>query len=140
MIIKQISIFIENRKGRLAEVTDIIAKNGINIRALSIADTMHFGVLRIVVDDPYETEKILKANNLTVSVTAVISVSVPDKPGGLAEVLDILYENDIQVEYMYAFISKDEDKAYMIMRVEEELKAQEVLKGHGYTGLANVIG
>ena len=136
MIIKQLSIFIENKRGRLAEITDIIAKNDINIRALSIADTTNFGILRIIVDDANKVEKILKDNNMTVSITSVISICVDDRPGGLAEILKKLAEQNIDIEYMYAFVSKQIDgKAYVIMRIEEDFKAMEILKNAGYEGV-----
>jgi len=136
MIIRQISVFVENKPGRLAEITDIIAKNNINIRALSIADTTNFGILRIIVDDADQLEKILKENEITISVTGVISVCVEDRPGGLAKILKTLAAENIDIEYMYAFVSKKTaDKAYVIMRIEEELKAMEILKKAGYEGL-----
>lgn len=136
MIIKQISIFVENKPGRLAEVTEIIAKNNINMRALSLADTANFGILRIIVDDPNKVEKILKENEMTVSITSVISICVEDKPGGLAEILKILAAENIGIEYMYAFVSKQAaDGAYVIMRIEEDFKAVEILKKAGYAGL-----
>lgn len=137
MIIRQISIFIENRAGRLAEITDIIAKNNVNIRALSIADTTNFGILRIIVDEPETVEKLLKKNGMTVSITNVISVCVEDRPGGLAEILKLLAEQNITVEYMYAFVSfHTVDKAYVIMRIEEDSKAVEILKSNKYIGLS----
>ena len=136
MIIKQISIFVENKSGRLAEITDIIAKNNINIRALSIADTTNFGILRIIVDDPNKVEQILKENEITVSITSVISICVEDKPGGLAKILKTLASDNIDIEYMYAFVShQNADKAYVIMRIEEDFKAMEILKKAGYEGL-----
>lgn len=136
MIIKQISIFIENKPGRLAEVTEIIAKNNINMRALSLADTANFGILRIIVDDPDKVEKLLKENDMTVSITNVISICVEDRPGGLAEILKILAAENIGIEYMYAFVSKQvSGHAYVIMRIEEEFNAMEILKKAGYTGL-----
>ena len=136
MIIKQISIFAENKPGRLAEVTDILAKNNINIRALSLADTSNFGILRIIVDNPDKVERILKENDMTVSITGVISICVEDKPGGLAEILKILAAENIGIEYMYAFVSKQaEGSAYVIMRIEEDIKAVEILKKAGYSGL-----
>ena len=95
MIIKQISIFVENKPGRLAEITEIIAKNNINIRALSVADTTHFGILRIIVDNPEEVERILRDAGLTVSITSVITACIHDRPGGLAEVLKLLSSRDI---------------------------------------------
>jgi ACT domain-containing protein len=135
MIIKQISIFVENRRGRLAEITGIIADSGINIRALSVADTTHFGILRIIVDNPFEAERILRENNLTASLTSVVAVNVPDSPGGLHSVLKILADSDLSVEYMYhASINTDDKTACMVMRIEEDLKAQQVLAANGYTG------
>ena len=103
MIIKQISIFVENKPGRLAEITEIIAKNDINIRALSVADTTHFGILRIIVDDPEMVQRVLKEAGLTVSITSVITAAINDRPGGLAAVLKLFAAHDIQIEYMYAF-------------------------------------
>lgn len=136
MIIKQISIFIENKPGRLAEITDIIAKNNINMRALSLADTANFGILRIIVDDADKVGKILKENNITVSITSVISICVEDRPGGLSEILKLLAAENIGIEYMYAFVSKQiAESAYVIMRIEEEFKATEILKKAGYSGL-----
>ncbi|NLK40255.1 MAG: ACT domain-containing protein [Clostridiales bacterium] len=135
MIIKQISIFIENRPGRLAEITDIIAKNNINIRALSIADTTNFGILRIIVDNPELVEEKLRENNITASITSVLSVAIKDRPGGLAEVLKILSDNGIAIEYMYAFLAKKEDEAYVIMRIEKDDEAKRLLEANGYYGL-----
>jgi len=142
VIIKQISIFIENKPGRLAQITEIIAKNNINMRALSLADTTNFGILRIIVDEPDKVEKILKENEMTVSITNVISVCVEDRPGGLAEILKILAKENIGIEYMYAFVSKENGEniknagsAYVIMRIEEDLKAMEILQKAGYIGL-----
>ena len=136
MIIKQISIFVENKSGRLAEITDIIAKNNINMRALSIADTSNYGILRIIVDDPNKVEKVLKENGVTVSVTSVISICVEDRPGGLAEILKLLAAENIDIKYMYAFVSKqDGNKAYVIMRIEKDFKAMEILQNAGYAGL-----
>lgn len=132
MLIKQISIFIENRKGRLAEITEIIAKNNINLRSLSIADTSRFGVLRVIVDDPNEAEKLLKESGLTVSVTSVLSVRINDAAGGLSGVLKLLSDNGISIEYMYAFTGKSDD-AYLIMRVDNDLYASQILKEAGYS-------
>ncbi len=135
MIIKQISIFVENRQGRLAEITGIIAENNINIRALSIADTTHFGVLRIIVDDPFEAEHILRENNLAVSLTSVVAVNIEDVPGGLHKLLRLLSENDLSIEYMYhAHVKPEEKTACVVMRIEEDLKAQQILAANGYTG------
>ncbi len=135
MIIKQISIFVENKPGRLAEITEIIAKNDINIRALSVADTTHFGILRIIVDDPEMVQRVLKEAGLTVSITSVITAAIKDRPGGLAEVLKLFAAHDIQIEYMYAFIAKSENEAYVVMRIENEEEAVKLLRENGYTGM-----
>lgn len=136
MIIKQLSIFIENKPGRLSEITDIIAKNNINMRALSLADSSDFGILRIIADNTGKLGDILKENGITAKITNVISICVEDRPGGLAKILKLLAEENIGIEYMYAFISKQiADKAYVVMRVEEENKAVEILKKSGYSGL-----
>lgn len=134
MFIKQLSIFIENRKGRLAEITGILAEHNVNIKALSIADTTNFGILRIIVDDPYTVEGILRNNQITVSVTTVLGLAVEDKPGGIAAVLSLLSKNDISVEYMYGFMSKNETMAFIVIRVDDEFKSQDILKTNGYTG------
>ena len=135
MFIKQISIFVENKPGRLAEITEIIAKNNINIRALSVADTTHFGILRIIVDNPEEVERILRDAGLTVSITSVITACIHDRPGGLAEVLKLLSSRDIQIEYMYAFIAKSDNEAYVVMRIEAEDAAVKLLHDNGFTGM-----
>lgn len=135
MIIKQISIFVENKPGRLAEITGIIAKNNINIRALSVADTTHFGILRIIVDNPEEVERVLREAGLTVSITSVITACIHNRPGGLAEVLTLLADNDIAIEYMYAFIAKSDSEAYVVMRIEAETAAVQLLRAHGFEGM-----
>ncbi len=135
MIIKQISIFVENKPGRLAEITGIIAANNINIRALSVADTTHFGILRIIVDNPEEVERVLREAGLTVSITSVITACIHNRPGGLAEVLTLLADNDIAIEYMYAFIAKSDNEAYVVMRIEAETAAVKLLRDHGFEGM-----
>ncbi len=133
MLIKQLSIFIENRTGRLAEIAGILADNNINLRSLSIADTSKFGVLRVIVDDPYSVEKVLSDLGLAVSVTSVVSVKMNDQPGSLAAVLKVLADNNISVEYMYAFKGNSGD-AYVVMRVDNDLAAQNVLTKAGFKG------
>ena len=127
MKVKQISIFIENRSGRLREVTTILGDNSINIRALSLADTSDYGILRLIVDKPNETLGVLKKANFTLSETDVIAVEVSDKPGGLAHVLDVLGTAGINVEYMYAFVEKSSENAVMIFRIEDIESAIRVL-------------
>ena len=131
MFIKQLSIFVENKPGRLAEITSVLEKNNIDIRALSIADTKDFGILRLIVNNPNVAESALKQAGYTVSLTQVIAIGISDKPGGLAKAMSVLYSNHIIVEYMYAFLSKSDDTAFVILRVENNEKAIEVLQNSG---------
>lgn len=133
MLIKQISIFVENKPGRLCAVTKLLSENDIDIRALSVADTKDFGILRLIVNKPDKACEVLKAADCTVSLTNVIAIGIHDKPGGLADAMDCLYAANISVEYMYAFISKSEDQAYVILRVENNDKAVEALKEGNFT-------
>lgn len=119
MKIKQISVFLENRKGRLLEATESLAKAGINIRALSIADTSEFGILRLIVPEPERAKKVLENSNFTVRENDVIAVGVPDSPGGLAGILRILNDTGINVEYAYAFVQKSGEKAVVVLRIED---------------------
>ncbi len=129
MLVKQISVFLENKSGRLAEVTKALGQNNIDISALSIADTTDFGILRLIVNKPEEAEKVLKESGFTVSCTNVIAIAVPDKPGGLGKALEVMESESIGIEYMYAFIGKASDEALVILRVEEPERAIEVLTG-----------
>lgn len=131
MIIKQISIFVENKKGRLAEITETLAKAGANIRALSIADTTDFGILRLIVDKPDESAAALKEAGITVSVTNVIAVGIDDVPGAFSKPMRILADAEIDVEYMYAFITRKSEKAYVILRVADNDTAAKVLLDKG---------
>ena len=133
MIIKQISIFVENKAGRLAEITEAIAAAGIDIRALSIADTTDFGILRLIVDKPEAAALTLKEAGLTVSITNVIAVGIDDTPGSFSVPMRILADAGIDVEYMYAFISRDTQKAYVILRVADNDIAARVLLDKGVT-------
>ncbi len=128
MLVKQISVFLENKSGRLAEVTKILGANKVDISALSIADTTDFGILRLIVNKPEEAENILKNNGLTVSCTNVIAIAIADEPGGLATALEVLDKEAIDIEYMYAFVGKTSDEALVILRVENSEKAIEVLE------------
>ncbi|MBO5937166.1 MAG: ACT domain-containing protein [Clostridia bacterium] len=131
MIIKQISIFVENKKGRLAEITETIAKSGANIRALSIADTTDFGILRIIVDKADDAAATLKEAGITVSVTNVIAIGIDDTPGAFSVPMRILSDAGIDVEYMYAFITRKSEKAYVILRVADNDTAAKVLMDKG---------
>ena len=131
MDLKQLSIFVENKKGRLEEITGILAKEQIHIRAVSIADTTDYGILRLIVNKPDEALTALKNNGITVSITSVIAIAIDDKPGALYEAVKLLSNNDISVEYMYAFLNPTDDAACVILRVEDNEKASEVLKNGG---------
>ncbi|UCB47419.1 MAG: ACT domain-containing protein [Spirochaetota bacterium] len=131
MKIKQVSIFLENRAGRILEITEVLGQNKINIRALSLADTSDFGILRMIVDDATRTMNVLKDKGFIVKESWVVAVEVPDKPGGLASVLRILGKKDINVEYMYAFFEKPQDKALLIFRFEDPDEAVRILQENG---------
>ena len=132
MLVKQISVFLENKEGRVAQVARILSDAKINIRALSIADTTEFGILRLIVDKPQKAEEALRKESLTVSITEVIAISIEDEPGGLADALQFLHEDGISVEYIYAFISKTSHKANVILRVEDCEGAIKSLTGKGF--------
>ena len=127
MKVQQISVFLENKSGRLAELTNVLGKAAINIRALSIADTSDFGILRLIVNKPEEAFRILKDDGFSVSITDVIAVEVQDEPGGLARVLGILQSAGINIEYLYAFLEKSSNDALVVFRVEQVDEAVELL-------------
>ena len=131
MKVNQISVFLENKSGRLAAVTNLLAENNVNIRALSIADTSDFGILRIIVDRPDLAFQTLKDAGFSVSMTEVIGVEMPDKPGGRAGVLENLEAGSFNIEYMYAFIGRGDNGAMVIIRVEEPERAISYLKEKG---------
>jgi len=130
MKVEQLSIFLENKTGRLAEVTKALAGQNINIRALSLADTSDFGILRLIVDRTEEAKALLKEAGFTVGRTAVVAVKVQDIPGGLHHVLTILTECKINVEYMYAFVQRGGSHATMIFRFDRIEQAIEALKAN----------
>ena len=127
MKIEQLSIFLENKAGRLAEVTDVLAKANINIRALSLADTSDFGILRLIVNDHDSAKNALKTMGFTVGLTSVVAVEVPHVPGGLNTILQMLGQKGVNVEYMYAFMQKG-DNAVLIFRFNNLDIALEVLR------------
>ena len=120
MNIHQISVFLENRTGQLAEITRLLADNGIDIRAISIAETSDYGLARMIVDDSHKASEVLLKHGDILSMTPVWAVEVPDRPAGLAEVLAVLAENHVDVEYMYSLFTHKEGMAYMVMRVSDE--------------------
>ena len=131
MTIQQLSIFVENKEGRLAEVADLLASNGIDLRALSLADTQDFGILRIIVSDAAKAARVLNDANYICSETPVLAVAIPDHPGGMAKVLDILAKAGMSLEYTYAFITRHTDCAYMICRLADNEKAIAALQAAG---------
>jgi hypothetical protein len=135
MKVEQISIFIENKSGRLAEVSRILGEAGVNIRALSLADTSDFGILRLIVNDREKAMTALKGKGFTVSKTEVVAVEVPDQPGGLASILQVLDNELINVEYMYAFVERCGANAVIIFRFDETEKAISTLRGKGFNML-----
>ena len=136
MRVEQLAVFLENKSGRLAEITSILADNNINIRALSVADTADFGILRLIVDKVELAKTVLKANGFTVGKTNVLAVEVPDRTGGLATVLKSIETAGLNVEYMYAFVNKTGENAVLIFRFEEMDKAIESLQREGFTILS----
>ena len=135
MSVRQISVFLENARGRLAQVTQTLAREKINIRALSLADTSDFGVLRIIVNNPDRCLTVLKAGGFVAQVTEVIAVEVEDKPGGLAHILEVLDQDNVNVEYMYAYVEKSRDNAIVICRIDDRERALQVLEKNGITTL-----
>lgn len=131
MFVKQISVFVENAKGALSKVTDILAKNNINIRALSIADTTDFGILRLIVQDPYKAVTVLKDNDIAVKSTDVIAVAIKDEPSGLHDTLEVLKNADVTVEYMYAFVCRSDKEAYVIVKTDNPQAALTALQTGG---------
>ncbi len=136
MRVEQIAVFLENKSGRLAEITSIIAEEKVNIRALSVADTADFGILRLIVDDVEKAQTALKDKGFTVGKTNVLAVEVSDEIGGLAKVLRSIEAAGLNVEYMYAFVNKSGEDAVLIFRFEDMDKAIESLQAGGYTLLS----
>ena len=135
MQVEQISVFLENKTGRLSEVTAILLEANINIRALALADTSDFGVLRLIVDDTEKARQRLKNNGFTVGKTDVVAVEVADQPGGLHNILTMLHHAAINVEYMYAFVRSSGSNAVMIFRIEKQAEAIRLLESKGVTVL-----
>jgi hypothetical protein len=130
---EQISIFLENRAGRISDVTGILSDADVNIRALALADTSDFGVLRLIVDNNEKAERALKSGGFTVRKTAVVAVGVDDRPGGLHNILEILKKNGINVEYMYAFVQQSGNKAIMIFKFDQPEQAISALEKNQVT-------
>ena len=136
-MIQQVSVFVENKKGTLQNITGVLKENNIHIRALSIADTTDFGILRMIVSNPQKAYEALKEAGRTVSLTDVLAVGFPDEPGGLGSVAKILTDAGIEIEYIYAFVFNKENKAYAVFKTSQIQEAQEVLMANQGTLLAD---
>lgn len=131
MLVQQISVFVENKNGRLADITRVLQKNNIDISAISIADTANFGILRMIVNKPQEAVIAIRNEGYTVNTTDVLAVEVDDSPGGLNKVLEIIDNKDISVEYLYSFVRRPSKSALILFRVEEPDKVVKILKNAG---------
>ncbi|MEW6534309.1 MAG: ACT domain-containing protein [Candidatus Auribacterota bacterium] len=131
MKVKQLSIFLENRKGRLLETTRILAENKINIRALSVAETTGFGIVRLIVEETERAYAILHDNKFTLEMTDVIAIEVDDQPGSLTRVLEVISDNGLNLEYTYAFVERNKSKAVIIARIEDTERAIQILQDNG---------
>ena len=136
MFIKQLSVFIENKKGRMLEVAKLMGNHKIDIRALSVADTSDFGILRIIVNNPERAVEVFKESGYAVSLNDVIAISVEDKPGGLADAMQALYDNGIEVDYMYAFNARKAERGFVVMRTNNLERSIEALKSRGIDTLS----
>ena len=137
MAIKQLSIFVENKRGRLVEITKMLADSGVNMRALSIADTRDFGILRLIVDDTQKACLVLAENSVMVKITDVVAVEMPHRTGSLNAALTVLSNAGINVEYLYAFLSSSGQGAYVVLRVADNAQAEQALKDAGYNVLSD---
>ena len=131
MSIHQISVFLENRAGQLAEITKVLADNGVDLRAISIAETADYGILRMIVNNAEQATGILLKNGYILSMTPVLVVGVADQPGGLAPVLSVMADGNIDIEYMYSRFTPEVGKAYMVFRISDEAKFVELLNANG---------
>ncbi len=132
MITKQLSVFVENKKGRLSAILNLLAENDVDLSALSLADTTEFGVLRLIVNKPELAKKILNESGVIVKITDVLAVVLDDAPGGAAKIIDTLYKNDVSIEYMYAFDTKLTGKAIMVAKTENVKAVNDLLIQNGF--------
>ena len=131
MAIKQLSVLAENKKGSLKRIIDLLSEAGLDLRSICIADTEDYGILRIIADDTKKAEQILTENGFTARATEVAAVAIPDRPGGLSGVLEILDRENINIEYMYSVISSHANEAYMVLRGNDNEKTEKALKSAG---------
>ena len=136
MAVRQISVFMENKVGPLAEITTLLAQHQINMRALSVAETQDFGILRIIVEEPEKAEQVLKDNQIIFRESSVLAVLMEDRPGSMAAVVDLLVQAGIPVEYAYAFITRQADNACLILKVKEDEAAEALLEKEGVRSLS----
>lgn len=132
MAIKQLTVFVQNKKGTVVSVTDILSKNNVNLRALSIAETQDFGILRLIVNDETTAQRVLAEAGYLIKVIDVLGVKIGDEPGKLTAALGVLDKADINVEYLYAFMARTERHAYVVLRVEDNAAAEKVLSDAGF--------
>ena len=132
MAIRQLTVFVENKQGTVVSITDTLSKHNINLRALSIAETQDFGILRLIVNDEVNAEKILTEEGYLIKITDVVGVKIGDAPGKLTEALKVLNENHINIEYLYAFMARTEKHAYVVIRVEDNDAAESTLVNAGF--------
>lgn len=132
MAIKQLTVFVENKQGSLVSITNTLSQHNINLRALSIAETKEFGILRLIVNDEATAEKILKQEGYLIKITDVVGVKIGDQPGKLSEALKVLDDNKINMEYLYAFMARTEKHAYVVIRVEDNAAAETALSAAGF--------
>lgn len=132
MSIKQLTVFVQNKKGTVASVTDILSKNNVNLRALSIAETQDIGILRLIVNDDATAERVLTENGYLIKTVDVVGVKIGDQPGKLTAALDVLDRADINVEYLYAFMARTVKHAYVVLRVEDNAAAEDALTSAGF--------
>ena len=132
MALKQLTVFVENKQGTVVSVTDTLAAHNVNLRALSIAETEGFGILRLIVDNEEAAKKVLAEEGYLIKITEVVGVKIGDAPGKLTEALRVLNKADINMEYLYAFMARTEKHAYVVLRVQDNTKAESVLEQAGY--------
>ena len=137
MSIKQLTVFVENKQGSVVSITKLLSKENINIRALSIAETDGFGILRLIVDDELTAQKALSEEGYLIKITEVVGVKIGDAPGKLSEALDVLDKANINVEYLYAFMARTEKHAYVVIRVEDNDVAESLLENAGFHTITN---
>lgn len=132
MAIKQLTVFVENKQGALVSITDALSAQGINLRALSIAETQDFGILRLIVNDTQSAQQILADAGYLIKITEVVGVKIGDAPGKLTAALKVLNDNNINMEYLYAFMARTEKHAYVVIRVEDNTAAEKALEDAGF--------